>query len=192
MVTLDSPYLGSANATAPFSGGQLLLTASNGSVTGYFQLYNWTIYQQASVPVSGWGTNEACPAFVTVGTPIRTFTGSVEIWSAGQTGDSQAPDQITLQGYSSVRFPDQFGAADSVPVSTCSTGTDVRHSSSSLLSITVPFLWNGTAGTVATSVGLISDYTYDFPAGSGTWSVDAPAVGNGASGGGWAFQFQPC
>ena len=63
---------------------------------------------------------------------------------------------------------------------------------SSHLTVDVPFSGVGGNGTVKTTLAYEANYTYEFPAGVGTWSVDDLNLGDNAPGGGYAFDFAPC
>jgi hypothetical protein len=190
---LNSPFNGSAqgefrvwnNSSGNASWWGEIDYAQNGTVTDQFRDLQWTVYQ--AVPS---GAGVSCTGLY--------FAGSRDSGSGGvneygpYVNDSSEPTWSGDNGtsYARVNFNNSFYRATQF-VDTCGAGQERLGLASTHLSITIPVEIDGQGIPISTTVNVLSNYTYTFPANGGVWAVDNLSA-PGGPGGGWAFSYTPC
>ena len=199
---LDSPYNGTANATAfgeTPSGNYATsgpLTAENGSAVAEFSLNNWTLSALSTVWVLGPGINQACAGNYDVSLDERPFPlviggaseylYNVTLLGPGNTSDAVAPNQITALGYQSVVFGAIFvNNYNFVDGCAKSSGLTTTVPVSEEL-VAVPFHSSSINVTIATSIPANATYVYHFPEYGGVWFRMVNAFG------GLSFEWEAC
>jgi len=195
LLMLNAPYGGNASGTvhesAPTSWST---TVHNGSAAALFVLRNWSVARSLRVLAAGPGTNAACPEFLATPGFYNEYL-SIDLLPANSTSDAAEPTALEYSGYGSVLFHNGFANGDGITMATCTwngLGHGYLRTTSSHITVEVPFSWNGTTATAKSTLEYVANYSYEFPGGAGTWSIDDLNLGTNAPGGGYAFTFTPC
>jgi len=197
LVMVNAPYGGNASATVHESTSvSATISAHNGGAEGFFVLLNWSVAQSLRVLAAGPGTNAECPEFLaTPGLNYNMYAG-YDLLPANTTSDTDEPTALTpdpnLLGYGSVAFHNGYVSGDGVTMTTCSIGREFLQTTSSRTTVEVPFTQDGRTAMAKATLEYAANYSYEFPGGAGTWSIDDLNTGNNAPGGGYAFTFTPC
>jgi hypothetical protein len=199
---LDSPYNGSAEATAagadpignPVTSGPF--TAMNGTAIAEFSLNNWTVSALSTGWVLGPGSNHACsgaytasmdprPISVRVGNGPR-FLVNYTLLGPGNSSDAMQPTQVDMLGHSSVFFGIPFVDNDHF-VDGCAKSSGLTQFVNATAAIVgVPFHLSGGNITVTLSMAVHANYVYRYPSGGGVWYVMV------APSGGFSFEWKAC
>jgi hypothetical protein len=192
-VIVNSPLFGKATGThIAVNGSSTVRTTfggpENGTVWGWLEIENWTIYTE----VSGPGVGALCPQpFVaTVHDQGNAVIGALPANGPGIfANDSQEP---TISGSNATGTPvvyyhQGFYASDRM-ISTCGTGTESFATSSNYVDIGLGFEYGGAWHVLNETTSVLTEYTYEFSANAGTWAVDNLSA-PGGPGGGWSFSY---
>lgn len=218
VILLNSPYQGSATGSSSTtyttgftiaSGGLSLssstsrttsdqISASNGQAKGFFELDQWTLYTTYNQWQPGGVIDRSCtqPYVAKITAPCSSGPNGCallvqELLSPGSQSDQNEKTAISYNGYSSVRFHNEYTSRSGVlyvcaPPYNHSTSTTTLTSRS--LTVTITLQGSGvsysTSGTYSESAGVTNAYSYSFPS-VGTWNYQEL----GSSGGAWAFQY---
>ena len=201
----NAPYLGTSHYTANFSlfetFGFTKVTASgyldSGNIsTGYFETQKWTLYEQSNGTFLGPGTNHRCDSryAAMASAPIPDLSAQgLPLQGPGNMSNINEPTSYNDSGpLPSAEFLNGFYSANLPPVTTCGTPAKVLNVTSSSFEISITM--STIVGPVSTDVPIASweNFTYHFPANTGTWQVDNLSA-PGGPGGGWAFNYTgPC
>lgn len=189
---VDTPYHGYAEGKYIVQNGYgthstKFDVGENGSVYGWFELENWTIYS-----VNPPGLGQSCSAhFLASGLDQgRNDIGSVPPdFPIQYTNDSQAPTSIGMNGTSNpVTYFDAGFHSQMFTVSTCGTSPVNESMETSHISIGLGFNSGGGWQIVWETLTIDAEYYYQFPANAGTWAVDNLSA-PGGPGGGWSFSY---
>jgi hypothetical protein len=195
LLMLNAPYRGTASGTVHESAaGSWSTTVHNGSATALFVLRDWSIARSLRILAAGPGTNAACPDFLATPGFYNEYLG-IGLLPENSTNDVAEPTAVNNSGYGSVLFHNGFGSGDGITMATCSwsgLGKGYLRTTSSHITVEVPFTWDGTASKAKATLEYVANYSYQFPGGAGTWLVDDLNVGTNDPGGGYAFSFTPC
>jgi hypothetical protein len=203
VVVINSPSFGNASGTVVIPEGSGSTTfgigaARNGSVMGYFDFENWTVYSHKAVGQYSLSCGGASYS-ATPSNPTGSSINSVPIgggpggWAVNFTNDSAEPGYTG--GNSSTHAPiyyyNQFyGPNDSL--STCGAGAAMITVVSSSYVLGIGLSIGGSWHIVQVTLSVETTYTYKFPANGGTWEIDNLSA-PGGPGGGWAFSYLgPC
>jgi hypothetical protein len=188
-LVVSSPYLGSAEGTVTIQNDtrEVSFFPENGSAIGYFERINWT--ESAGKPSSGSGAS--CQGLL--------FIGEVDQWSSTTfplsngttynfTNDSIEPnyEETGLSG-GPVYFSAGFSHETS-QLTTCGTAASIQNVTSHSIRVGVAYRVSTAWEIVNTTLDEATNYTYSFPANSGTWAIDNLSL-PGGPGGGWAFAY---
>ena len=195
LLMLNAPYGGTASGTVHESATtSWSATVHNGSATALFVLRNWSVARSLQVLAPGPGTNAECPEFLAIPGFYNEYLG-IDLLLTNSTSDVAEPTALSHSGYGSVLFHNGFVSGDGITMATCSW-SGLRHgylrTTSSRITVEVPFVWDRTTVTARATLEYLANYSYEFPAGAGTWSVDDLNLGTNAPGGGYAFTFTSC
>ena len=195
LLMLNAPYGGNASGTVHESAtSSWSTTVHNGSAAALFVLRNWSVARSLRVLAAGPGTNAACPEFLATPGFYNEYL-SIDLLPANSTSDAAEPTALEYSGYGSVLFHNGFANGDGITMATCTwngLGHGYLRTTSSHITVEVPFSWNGTTATAKSTLEYVANYSYEFPGGAGTWSIDDLNLGTNAPGGGYAFTFTPC
>jgi hypothetical protein len=202
-LVVDSPLGGSASGVANVTNplGNIvstgLFTASNGGAVAVFSLNNWTVQSQSSVWVLGPGVNQACSGEfqvsvdrVPIPRPISSASGflaKVTLLGPGNASDAAQSPRITLNGYPSVIFGENFTNNDYF-VDTCQGSGITTKVMVSLEAVGVPISIPGTGGVIALFIPTQAHYVYDYPGepAGGVWYLELAPWGS------YAFEWGTC
>lgn len=194
---LWTPY---AEANAPWNGSVMVTTLgysfriTDGQVSGFFTLDNWSIYRVSSsnpnphCQASLFAIDESRLSFGQRSSGLATLANTLA--PPGLEEDKGVPSQFNFTfnftSYPSVIMQDALSSNSSTDVKTVSScGISFNQTldwQTTVLTVTVPTPY----GHVSASLYDNSTYEYTFPGDEGTWSYMAtPASG-------LAFSFQPC
>jgi hypothetical protein len=202
----NAPYLGATYYSADFQLYELFgptkvaLRAGEvggGNVSaGYFETENWTVFSQANASQLGPGFDRPCSSlFGAVQSPTN-FTssyGGLVLQGPGNSSNRNEPTTFPLPTTHAVAaFADGFRLANQQSVSTCGTSWKELPFSSSSFDISLTVLSPKGALNVVASVASNENFSYYFPANSGTWLVDDLQLNPGLTGPGLAFEWQAC
>jgi hypothetical protein len=190
-LTVDSPYLGFANGTytvfhntsSAVVEDQSSVAATGGSISYLSQGANWTVSSDRQTGFS----SRSCAGTLTVGESSRSlFTGQGT--SGPFVNDSDAPRWGGNEtGFSEVYVNDTFARAQ-LGLSTCAGGAVTLGTTSTYLDIGIPYRHDGTGQVATATLQVLTNYTYTFPGGAGSWAIDELSA-PGGPGGGWSFAY---
>ena len=192
-VLVNAPYGGYANGSGSLlaGSGRLGTTVALGGAAGMFQRAEWTVTTSIRVLVAGPGANADCAGFLATPRFVGEYLGAVPLQPQNVTSDARENVSIRTAGYDSVLVDNGYSEADR-SVSTCGGGKGILGVTASRETVQVPFPLDGSSHSASATLDGSFNYTYSFPGGFGTWSIDDLNVGSHAPGGGWAFSFTPC
>ncbi len=200
--SIPSGFFGtSANTNPPnLVGGW----AGNGSVWGGFYKVNATVYYVSNSTEWGPGSNVACrdPFAISLRSviPGQGYEGELFTWpGAPLFGPNSSSDQFepnrlyfsSAPGDSSAYFSNGFTLPNLRNLTTCGLPAKTFSTSSTGLTIRIPFDVGGRNETQSLTLPWIQSFNYWFPSNFGVWQVDDLSA-PGGPGGGWAFSYSPC
>ncbi len=191
LVVLNSPFnssYGDPSSQTSFlgNGANFTFPAYNGSVWGFFDRVNWSIY--AGVGSSGYAVHCSSTFFPRVTSSVEE--GGYPLGS--YSNDSAEPSYFQLPGTGGPVYYSNGFYHETASISTCGTGSVVRGLTSLSFTVSIPFPYHGTQHLVNATIYQHTDFRYVFPSNGGSWAVDNLSAPEGP-GGGWAFSYLgPC
>ncbi|MCI4324365.1 MAG: hypothetical protein L3K00_00535 [Thermoplasmata archaeon] len=200
VILLDSPYGGSASATAalispaPSALDSATITARNGTADALLSLDNWTLSQSSNTTAAGAGIDQPCGGAYGAsdlsregGRHAGLDQKAANLLASNATSDQGVPSRLSA----SVIWSDNFSEATQPALTICGPGSaTLTLAPASELRFEVPFAEGPMTIVVTAAVPALVTYTYSFDAGAqGVWSLDGSAQSDGF---GLAFDWTPC
>jgi hypothetical protein len=202
VILFNSPTGGSSTGSVITHNGSEATTITygtgqNGSVIGFFNVENWTIYSDVS---HGFGAPNCSGLFSTTNsTTDGGVSGNIPAggapsgWAENFSNDSTEPTNYL--GFGShgppLNFSNQFYST-TFTYSNCGSGATSRVAVSNHIEVSLGFESGGAWHAAEVTINVQTTYLYHFPANGGTWQVDNLSA-PGGPGGGWAFSYLgPC
>jgi hypothetical protein len=195
-IIVDTPFAGYAEGQYTWQNGSVtnnlrFSDGENGSVFGYFEFENWSIYTEQ--PSGGLARCSASFEAVAHDTGTSSINGNPLDTTVQFENDSAAPTSIGSNASGiPVTYYDASFQSETFSVSTCGSGWTNLTTASDTSRFGLGFLAGGSWHILTETATISAQYFYHFPPNAGTWSVDNLSS-PGGPGGGWAFSYLgPC